>query len=413
MDRRDQEFHRADGGGRRNARNRKRRKDIRQRRDWKRCSSNASNTSKPLGKTVLRTLTVANPSRPESPPRSRRPDAALTPPQTATGRGEGSPDARSSAELDGMIGLAAVKAEVRRRSIWCGWAGRGKGGNAPLDAPHHLVFRGNPGTGKTTVARIVGRFTRKSGVLKSGDMVEAERGDLVAEYIGQTAPKTKEVIDKAMDGVLFIDEAYSLAPPSVAERFREGSDSDADQGDGGQPRPAGGDRGRATRTEMDHFIDSNPGLKSRFKTYIDFEDYNSEELFRIFLHIGVSDTGSGCRSMRRRDFANLMASLETGKKGFGNGRTVRNIFDECLARQAARLGDERQQGRSHDVREGRYSEGRRNGVLLADQVKREAKGEQPAPGEDACHGHAGGARHQPGRPRRPVSSTSGRGRERE
>jgi hypothetical protein len=266
------------------------------------------------------------------------PDPGVLPPLTppkSPGGGKG-PDAILG-ELDGMIGLAAVKAEVRKtiNMVRLGRA-RDRKGMPHYDAPHHLVFRGNPGTGKTTVARIVGRIYKEMGVLKSGDMVEVDRGDMVAGYVGQTEPKTKEVIAKAMDGVLFIDEAYSLAPP-------EASPNDFGKLVISTLLKAMEDyRDRLVvivagyKEEMDHFINSNPGLKSRFKTYVDFEDYNSEELFRIFLHLG-SEYGVRPSLDAQIAISNLMASLETGKKGFGNGRTVRNVFDECLARQGARL----------------------------------------------------------------------------
>jgi len=241
------------------------------------------------------------------------------------------------AELDGMIGLAAVKAEVRKtiNMAQLGKA-RDRKGMPHYEAPHHLVFRGNPGTGKTTVARMVGRIYKEMGVLKTGAMVEVDRGNLVGEYVGHTAPKTKEVIGRAMDGVLFIDEAYSLAPIKGAsndfgaEVIATLLKAMEDYRDRLVVIVAG------YKDEMDHFIDSNPGLKSRFKTYIDFEDYSAGELVKIFVHI-ASEYGVRLSLDGQIALSALMESLETGKKGFGNGRTVRNIFDECLGRQAARL----------------------------------------------------------------------------
>ncbi len=260
----------------------------------------------------------------------------LTPPKPPSG-GKG-PDAILG-ELDAMIGLTAVKAEVRKtiNMVRLGRE-RDRKGMPHYDAPHHLVFRGNPGTGKTTVARMVGRIYKEMGVLKSGDMVEVDRSDMVAGYVGQTEPKTKEVIERAMDGVLFIDEAYSLAPPQASSNdfgrlvISTLLKAMEDYRDRLVVIVAG------YKEEMDHFINSNPGLKSRFKTYVDFEDYTSEELFKIFLHLG-SEYGVRPSLDAQMAISDLMASLETGKKGFGNGRTVRNIFDECLARQGARLAE--------------------------------------------------------------------------
>jgi hypothetical protein len=285
---------------------------------------------------------VANPSRPERltpPPKQDKPEP--TPPDGGKPSAPPAPVVAKSqaeilAELDGLIGLDEVKAQVRKTVNLIGLGkAREKAGLPHLDLTHHLVFTGNPGTGKTTVARIVGRIYKEIGLLTSGHLVEAERADLVAEYIGQTAPKTKEVIDRAMDGVLFIDEAYSLAPVNVPNDFGKEVISTL-------IKSMEDNRNRLVvivagyKDEMEHMINLNPGLKSRFKTFIDFQDYSPAELFKILAHM-ASQGGVRFSVDAMTAASSLMESLDTGKKGFGNGRTVRNIFEECLARQAQRL----------------------------------------------------------------------------
>ena len=204
-----------------------------------------------------------------------------------------------------------------------------------LDLTPHLVFTGNPGTGKTTVARIVGKIYKNIGLLKSGHLIEADRADLVGEYVGHTAPKTKAVIDKAMDGVLFIDEAYSLdslnGPNDFGKEAIVTLIAQMEENHGRLVVIVAG-----YKDEMEHMIGINPGLKSRFKTIIDFQDYSPGDLFKILAHMAAQ---AGIRfSVDAMTAASwLMESLDTGKKGFGNGRTVRNIFEEILARQAERL----------------------------------------------------------------------------
>jgi SpoVK/Ycf46/Vps4 family AAA+-type ATPase len=207
----------------------------------------------------------------------------------------------------------------------------------------HLVFTGNPGTGKTTVARIVGRIYKEIGLLKSGHMVEVGRADLIGQYIGHTAPKTKEVIARAMDGVLFIDEAYTLKATGKPNDFEAEAVATLltameDNRDRLVVIAAG------YKDEMEGFIDSNPGLKSRFQTFIEFEDYSSKELMDIFVYI-AREKGMRLSLDAQIAVSKLMESLETGKKGFGNGRTVRNIVEKgCFPRQAKRL---RERGRGN------------------------------------------------------------------
>jgi stage V sporulation protein K len=287
---------------------------------------------------------VVNPSRPEKPPAPVKPPQTERPPVKPPDGGPSAPPApvvsksiaETLAELDALIGLDEVKAQVRKTvNLIALGKEREKKGLPHLDLTHHLVFTGNPGTGKTTVARIVGRIYKDIGLLEKGHLVEAERADLVAEYVGQTAPKTKEVIERAMDGVLFIDEAYSLAPINIPNDF--GTEVIATL-----IKSMEDNRNRLVvivagyKDEMERMININPGLKSRFKTFIDFKDYSPADLFKILTYMaGQAGIRFSVDAMTAASW--LMESLDTGKKGFGNGRTVRNIFEECLAKQAERL----------------------------------------------------------------------------
>jgi stage V sporulation protein K len=261
--------------------------------------------------------------------------APAVPKAAATGPGNGG---GALVELEAMVGLEPVKQQVRKtvNLVKLGRA-RDEKGLPRLTITHHLVFTGNPGTGKTTVARIVGRIYKEIGLLKSGHMIEVDRGGLVAGYLGHTAKKVEAVVDRAMDGVLFIDEAYSLVPAKDARNEDiYGAEAIAtllkfmeDRRDRLVVIVAG------YRDEMKRFIASNPGLESRFKTFIDFPDYEPGELYSVFEALAGK---AGCKPSLKAKFRlyGLFGQLERGK-GFGNGRVVRNIFEECVARQANRL----------------------------------------------------------------------------
>ena len=241
----------------------------------------------------------------------------------------------SSSELDALVGLSSVKEEIKTLSNFIKIQQKRKEqGLKSSSVSYHCVFTGNPGTGKTTVARIVAQIYKDLGILSKGHLVETDRAGLVAEYVGQTAVKTNKIIDSALDGVLFIDEAYSLigtgqdyGKEAIATLLKRMED----------------DRDRLVvilagySKEMQDFINTNPGLQSRFNRYIEFPDYSAEELLQIFeknvARFDYKLEKDACMAMAKY-FQN---AVENKDANFGNARFVRNIFEKTLEKQANRL----------------------------------------------------------------------------
>ncbi|PSB19746.1 ATPase [Phormidesmis priestleyi ULC007] len=238
--------------------------------------------------------------------------------------------------LQSLIGLSTVKSTVQELVNMAKVAQMQA--QAGLKAPsitRHVVFTGNPGTGKTTVARIVGEIYNNLGVLSKGHFIEVDRTDLVAEYLGQTAPKTAQVVESALGGVLFIDEAYSLVPEGRGDIFGQEAINTLlkmmeDHREDLVVIAAG------YKEEMVRFINSNPGLKSRFARSIHFEDYSSAELAEIF-KVTCERHGYLFSDKTLKAVRQLVNKFEDRIGELGNGRFVRNIFDRCIANQCNRL----------------------------------------------------------------------------
>lgn len=241
--------------------------------------------------------------------------------------------------LNDLIGLSSVKEEITQLAnfIKIQQVRQSKGLRTP-DISYHCVFTGNPGTGKTTVARIMASIYKELGILKKGHLVETDRSGLVAEYVGQTAVKTNKIIDSALDGVLFIDEAYSLVQGAKEDFGQEAIST--------LLKRMEDDRNRLVvilagySSEMKGFIDSNPGLQSRFNRYIHFSDYTADELKQIFL-LNAKKNQYTLDEEASSVLGEIMSSAIGHKdKNFGNARFVRNLFEKSIQNQATRLSSQ-------------------------------------------------------------------------
>lgn len=239
-------------------------------------------------------------------------------------------------ELDALIGLEAVKKLIWELQAFIEIQKKRAKENLITEMPVlHMLFKGNPGTGKTTVARIVGNLFKEMGLLKRGHVIEVERADLVGEYIGHTALKTREQIKYALGGILFIDEAYSLARGGERDFGKEAIDTMVkaieDYKDNLILILAG------YRDEMNWFLESNPGLHSRFPLQIDFPDFTIKELIAIAEQM-LQKRDYQFTEEAKKELENILIhKISVAQEQNGNARLVRNLIEKAMRRQAVRL----------------------------------------------------------------------------
>ncbi|MCM3568138.1 stage V sporulation protein K [Neobacillus mesonae] len=240
-------------------------------------------------------------------------------------------------ELGALVGMEEMKRMIKEIYAWIYVnKKREEMGLKAKKQALHMMFKGNPGTGKTTVARLIGKLFQKMNVLTKGHLIEAERADLVGEYIGHTAQKTRDLVKKAQGGILFIDEAYSLGRGGEKDFGKEAIDTLVKHMEDKQHEfvliLAGYSR------EMEYFLSLNPGLHSRFPLVIDFPDYNIEQLMEISSRM-ISEreyTLSHGAEKKLRDHLIWVKSV-LSPASFSNGRYVRNIIEKSIRAQAMRL----------------------------------------------------------------------------
>lgn len=244
--------------------------------------------------------------------------------------------------LNQLVGLKTMKEEVKQLVSFLEIQTKRKEHNLSLSQPAlHMVFTGAPGTGKTTVARIIAKIYASLGILKKGHLIETDRSGLVGQYMGHTDAKTTEVINSALDGVLFIDEAYSLSKDSENDFGQEAIDT--------LVKRMEDDRGRLIvivagyGEEMNTFIESNPGLRSRFNTNVHFENFTAPELLEIFQGMCNKNDYTVGKKSQEKLLSIFEIETKDNRDDFGNGRYIRNLFEKVLRNQAMRLNSSKKE----------------------------------------------------------------------